>query len=69
MQQNVFSDKKYSGGCISDFRILIITAKKNKGGSAADDDYADDAIFGGASFNDDEIDLDGFEISEGASYA
>jgi len=25
MLQNVFSDKKYSGGCISDFRILIMS--------------------------------------------
>ena len=54
---------------MDDDPVTAITAKKNKEASAADDDYADDAIFGGASFNDDEIDLDGFEISEGAPYA
>lgn len=36
---------------------------------AETEDFDDDAIFGGASFNDDELDLDGFEISEGNPYA
>lgn len=38
----------------------------NKKASAGyDDDFGDDPIMGGASYNDDEIDWDGFEISDG----
>uniref|UniRef100_UPI003FEF3A5D IS1096 element passenger TnpR family protein n=1 Tax=Alloprevotella sp. TaxID=1872471 RepID=UPI003FEF3A5D len=36
---------------------------------AADDDFSDDNIFGdGAAFNDDEIDYEGFEITDGNPY-
>lgn len=46
----------------------IVPAKGGKKKVTASEDYDDDAIFGGASFNDDELDLDGFEISEGNPY-
>ena len=52
-----------------------IAALGGKGGkkksAAASDDFDDDAPyagFGGAQYNDDELDLDGFEISEGNPY-
>lgn len=41
---------------------------KKKKANSDYDDFGDDAIFGNASFNDDEIDLEGFEISEGNPY-
>lgn len=39
-----------------------------KKAAAASDDFGDDIFYDGAAFNDDEIDLDGFEISEGNPY-
>lgn len=40
-----------------------------KGAAVASDSYDDDALFGdGSAFNDDEIDLDGFEISDGQPF-
>lgn len=56
---------------IEDFGIDITPAKTKKNQVAADDDVAfddDAALFGGANFNDDEIDLEGFEISDGQPY-
>lgn len=47
---------------------LAPTPKGKKAAVAADDDFADEAIYGGASFNDDDIDLEGFEISDGQPY-
>lgn len=46
------------------------SSKGKKGaGSASDyDDFDDDSLFGGAGYNDDEIDLEGFEISDGDPY-
>ena len=32
------------------------------------DEFEEDAIYGGASFNDDDIDLEGFEISDGRPF-
>lgn len=44
----------------------LITGKDGKKKAAASyDDFGDDPIMGGASYNDDEIDWDGFEISDG----
>lgn len=49
--------------------LSLIGGTKKKSAAASSDDFdSDDAIFGGASFNDDELDLDGFEISEGNPY-
>lgn len=48
--------------------LSLIGGTKKKASAASDDFDSDDAIFGGASFNDDELDLDGFEISEGNPY-
>lgn len=49
--------------------LSLIGGTKKKTAAASSDDFdSDDAIFGGASFNDDELDLDGFEISEGNPY-
>lgn len=49
--------------------LSLIGGTKKKAAAASSDDFdSDDAIFGGASFNDDELDLDGFEISEGNPY-
>lgn len=48
-----------------------VPAKGKKAGVASVDDnvdFDDPALFGGASFNDDEIDLEGFEISDGTPY-
>lgn len=40
-----------------------------KGAAVASESYDDDALFGdGPAFNDDEIDLDGFEISDGQPF-
>lgn len=53
---------------VDDAPLALLGGTKKKGATATDDFDTDDAIFGGASFNDDEIDLDGFEISEGNPY-
>lgn len=39
-----------------------------KAGAVAESDYDDDLFNDGGGFNDDEIDLDGFEISDGQPY-
>ena len=47
----------------------LAPAKGKKGTAvAATDDFDEDALFGAASFNDDDIDLEGFEISDGQPY-
>lgn len=48
----------------------VAPVKGKKGAAVASDSYADDDDFfgDGAAFNDDEIDLDGFEISDGQPY-
>ena len=48
--------------------LSMLAGGKKKANAVSDDFDADDAIFGGSSFNDDEIDLEGFEISEGNPY-
>lgn len=51
-----------------DLDLAPVKGKKGAAGAADEVDFDDDAIFGGASFNDDEIDLEGFEISDGQPY-
>ena len=48
--------------------LSLIGGTKKKGAAATDDFDTNDDIFGSASFNDDEIDLDGFEISDGRPF-
>lgn len=48
--------------------LSMLGGGKKKTTSSSNDFDSDDAIFGGYAFNDDEIDLDGFEISEGDPY-
>ncbi len=43
-------------------------SKKRKAAPAEEEDFENEALYGGAAFNDDEIDLEGFEISEGQPY-
>lgn len=50
-----------------DDSAVPVTVGKN-GTNAASDDFGDDAFGTGSSFNDDEIDLEGFEISDGQPY-
>ncbi|MBO5698828.1 MAG: hypothetical protein J6R79_02335 [Bacteroidaceae bacterium] len=47
-----------------------IVAKTNKGFGGGSDDYDDDFLYSGEGglFNDDELDLEGFEISDGNPY-
>lgn len=54
---------------LDDADELTPTAKGKKGAAAgeADDLYDESAYIGGGAFNDDELDLDGFEISDGSS--
>lgn len=44
------------------------TGKGAKGTAAANDDFGDDTFGGGSGYNEDEIDLEGFEISDGKPY-
>lgn len=53
---------------IEDFDTEPLTVKGKKGAAAVDAGYDDDDFLGGAAFNDDEIDLEGFEISDGDPY-
>lgn len=54
---------------IEDMDLDLAPAKGKKGAAvAATDDFDEDALFGAASFNDDDIDLEGFEISDGQPY-
>lgn len=50
--------------------LEVVPAKGKKGASTDTDDFDDDDILfgGGGAYNDDEIDLDGFEISDGQPY-
>ena len=43
-------------------------SKKHKAAPAEEEDFENEALYEGAAFNDDEIDLEGFEISEGQPY-
>lgn len=43
-------------------------SKKRKAAPAEEEDFENEALYEGAAFNDDEIDLEGFEISEGQPY-
>ena len=43
----------------------VANAKGKKAAVAAEEDFDDEAVFGDAAFNDDDIDLEGFEISDG----
>lgn len=43
----------------------VANAKGKKAAAAAEEDFDDEAVFGDAAFNDDDIDLEGFEISDG----
>lgn len=55
---------------LEDFDLDITPAKGKKGAANSSDyeDFGDDALYDGAAFNDDEIDLEGFEISDGDPY-
>lgn len=54
---------------INDMDLDIAPLKVKKGAAASsDDDFDDDLGFGAAAYNDDEIDFDGFEISDGKPY-
>ena len=43
----------------------VANAKGKKAAAAAEEDFDDEAVFDDAAFNDDDIDLEGFEISDG----
>lgn len=43
-------------------------SKKRTAAPAEEEDFENEALYEGAAFNDDEIDLEGFEISEGQPY-
>lgn len=55
---------------LEDFDLDLSSTKAKKGSfsSGADDDFVDDSLYDGMGFNDDEIDLEGFEISDGRPY-
>lgn len=54
---------------INDLDLDMAAPAGKKGAAAASDDYDDDAYLNeGPSFNDDEIDLEGFEISDGQPF-
>ncbi len=56
---------------VDDTADLVPAAAKGKKGAAAsdsDDLYDESAFIGGGAYNDDELDLDGFEISDGSSF-
>lgn len=56
---------------IAEMDLDLSSLKTKKIGASpmpTDEDFRDDAIFDGPSFNDDEIDLEGFEISDGQPY-
>lgn len=44
------------------------TKSKKRKAAPAEEDFENEALYEGAAFNDDEIDLEGFEISEGQPY-
>jgi len=51
-----------------DFDLSSSKGKKGAGGASGYDDFGDDSLFGAAGYNDDEIDWEGFEISDGNPY-
>ncbi|MCI7051009.1 MAG: hypothetical protein PUE17_08395 [Bacteroidales bacterium] len=52
----------------TDFTTSVPTAKGKKVAAAAEEDFDDEAVFGDTAFNDDDIDLEGFEISDGQPF-
>lgn len=51
-----------------DLSESVTKSKKRKAAPAEEEDFENEALYEGAAFNDDEIDLEGFEISEGQPY-
>lgn len=51
-----------------DFDLSSGNGKKGLGAVSGYDDHEDDTLFGAAGYNDDEIDWEGFEISDGTPY-